>query len=105
MSAELVEELRKIEAFSDLSEDDLAWLAGKATVYNFKAGELIMREGEPADRMTIILDGELQGRKESLGADAPVYTGRAGQVQDDCGHLGYYGVFRNGIPQGGHRPS
>ena len=80
MSAELVEELRKIEAFSDLSEDDLTWLAAKATVYNFKPGELIMREGEPADRMTIILEGELQGRKESMGADAPVYTGRAGQV-------------------------
>ncbi len=80
MSAELVEELRKIEAFADLPEDDLGWLAGKATVYNFKTGELIMREGEPADRMTIILEGELQGRKESLGSDGPVYTGRAGQV-------------------------
>jgi signal transduction histidine kinase len=80
MSAELVSELKKIEAFSGLSDDDLAWLAGKATVYSFKAGEIIMREGEPADRMTIILEGELQGRRESLGADAPVYTGRAGQV-------------------------
>jgi signal transduction histidine kinase len=40
----------------------------------------MMREGEPADRMTIILEGEMQGRKESMGSDAPVYTGRAGQV-------------------------
>jgi signal transduction histidine kinase len=80
MSAELVAELRKIDVFSDLSEDDLAWLAGKATVYSFKPGELIIREGDPADRMTIILEGEMQGRKESLGPDAPVYTGRAGQV-------------------------
>src|SRR5258707_6816788 len=80
MSADLVSELRKIEPFSDLSEDDLRWLAGKATVFTFKPGETIMKEGEPADRMTIILEGELQGRRESLGPDAPVYTGRAGQV-------------------------
>jgi signal transduction histidine kinase len=80
MSADLVAELRKIEAFSDLPEDSLNWLAGKATVYTFKPGDTLMREGEPADRMTIILEGEMQGRKESMGADAPVYTGRAGQV-------------------------
>jgi len=80
MSAELVSELRKVEAFSDLSEDDLAWLASIATVFTFKPGDTVMKEGEPADRMTIILEGELQGRRESLGADAPVYTGRAGQV-------------------------
>ena len=80
MNAELVSELRKIDAFHDLPEDALAWLADHATVHTFQPGELIMQEGEVADRMTIILEGELQGRRESLGPDAPVYTGRAGQV-------------------------
>ncbi len=80
MSEELVSELRKIEAFADLSDEALAWLAEHANVVSFQPGELIMREGEPADRMTIILEGELQGRRESLGPDAPVYTGRKGQV-------------------------
>jgi signal transduction histidine kinase len=80
MSTDLVSEFRKIATLSDLPEDALAWLAGKATVYTFNAGDTIMREGEPADRMTIILEGELQGRKESMGPDAPVYTGRAGQI-------------------------
>lgn len=80
MNAELVSELRKIDAFSDLSDEAFAWLADHATLYSFQPGEVIMREGEVADRMTIILQGELQGRRESLGPDAPVYTGRAGQV-------------------------
>src|SRR6516225_5436084 len=80
MNAELVSALRKIDAFSDLSDEALNWLADHATVQSFQPGELIMREGEVADRMVIILEGELQGRRESLGPDAPVYTGRAGQV-------------------------
>ena len=80
MNAELISELRMIDAFHDLPPEALAWLAAHATVYTFQPGEMIMREGEVADRMTIILEGELQGRRESLGPDAPVYTGRAGQV-------------------------
>ena len=80
MSADLISEFRKIEAFSDLSEETLTWLAEHATVHSYQPGEIIIREGEVADRMSIILEGELQGRKESLGPDAPVYTGRAGQV-------------------------
>src|SRR5215472_7804730 len=80
MNAELISELRKIDAFHDLPEEALAWLAEHATVHTFQPGEMIMQEGEVADRMTIILEGELQGRRESLGPDAPVYTGRAGQV-------------------------
>jgi signal transduction histidine kinase len=80
MSADLISEYRKIEAFSDLPEEALRWLADHSTVLSYQPGEIIIREGEVADRMSIILEGELQGRKESLGPDAPVYTGRAGQV-------------------------
>jgi signal transduction histidine kinase len=80
MSAELIADLRKISAFSDLSDEALAWLAAHAEVVSFQSGDLIMREGDPAAHMTIILEGEFQGRRESLGPDAPVYTGRAGQV-------------------------
>ena len=37
-------------------------------------------EGGAADSMVIYLEGETDGRRESAGPDAPVYTARAGKV-------------------------
>ncbi len=45
-----------------------------------KPGEVVIRENDPADSMIIYLEGETDGRRESMGPDAPVYTARAGQI-------------------------
>jgi signal transduction histidine kinase len=39
-----------------------------------------MREGDPADALFVVLDGEVRGRREHGGVDAPGFVGRAGQV-------------------------
>jgi signal transduction histidine kinase len=80
MNADLVKEFRNIPILADLSDDELGWLADHCDVATAEAGEVVIREGEPADYMVIYLEGETDGRRESLGSDATVYTARAGQV-------------------------
>jgi len=80
MSVDLAAEFRSSPILADLSEEGLRWLADHAEEYVFEPGEILVREGDPADAMIIYLEGETDGRRESLGPDAPVYTARSGQV-------------------------
>ncbi len=80
MSADLVKEFRNIPILADLSDQELSWLADHAEVATAEAGEIVIRENEPADSMVIYLEGETDGRRESLGPDSPVYTARAGMI-------------------------
>ncbi|MGA2419926.1 MAG: ATP-binding protein [Candidatus Acidiferrum sp.] len=79
-SETLAEKLQKVKAFADLSPDDLELLISKAQVIRVEPGEVIFREGEPADRMLVILEGEMRGRRESAGTDSAVFSSRAGDV-------------------------
>src|ERR1700747_3149197 len=79
-TTDLVAEFRSIPILSDLSEDSLRWLADHAEEHVFQPGEIMVQEGGAADSMIIYLEGESDGRRESLGPDAPVYTARAGMV-------------------------
>ncbi|HZT31770.1 MAG TPA: ATP-binding protein [Bryobacteraceae bacterium] len=76
----LAEELRGIPIFSDLSEDDLLWLASRMSETSLRPAEVYQREGDAADRMIVVLEGELHGRTEAAGADGPAFVVRAGQV-------------------------
>jgi len=60
----LTEDLRKIKTFEDLPEDQLAWLAERGTEIRLAPGELLTRAGDPADRMIVVLEGELQFRRD-----------------------------------------
>ena len=74
----LAEALREISIFSDLTEDEMAWLVAHASDETVEAGTLIIHEGDPAEHMTIILEGEL--RFQSSQADLPVFIAGAGRV-------------------------
>src|SRR5215470_19705717 len=80
MNTELVKELRAIPILSDLTDEDLSWLADHADIATAEPGEIVIREGETAEWMVIYLEGETDARRESAGPDAPVYTARAGMV-------------------------
>ena len=80
MNTDLVKEFRNIPILADLSDDELGWLADHADIATAEAGEVVIRENDPADSMIIYLEGETDGRRESMGPDAPVYTARAGQI-------------------------
>jgi len=72
--------LRQIEIFSDLRDDQLQWFAANSEELRFSPGDVIIREGDPADALFVLIDGEIRGRRESGGADSPGFIGRAGQV-------------------------
>ena len=76
----LAEELRQISTFADLSDQDLAWLASQMTLIELAPGEIFLREGSPADRLFVILEGELRGERQSDGKEQRIYVARAGQV-------------------------
>jgi signal transduction histidine kinase len=75
----LTGDLRKIEIFSDLAEEDLAWLVEKFQEVHLRPGEVFIQEGDPADRLFVILEGEIRFQT-SGGPDSPVYRVTAGQV-------------------------
>lgn len=75
-----VEQLRSSPTFADQTEEILAWLASQMEVRQYEAGELVSEEGSPAELMVVVLDGELQGRRESDGMDTRVYIAPKGMV-------------------------
>jgi signal transduction histidine kinase len=73
-------ELRAVEQFADLSDDALQWLASHMQVEQLAPGELHFRAGSPADRMFIVLEGELRSQDEGGADTGRVYIWRQGQV-------------------------
>jgi signal transduction histidine kinase len=76
----LARRLRAIEVFSDLPDDQLAWLAERASVVELEAGAVLRAEGDPADVMMAVLDGEMRARREAGDSDGRLFVRRTGQV-------------------------
>jgi signal transduction histidine kinase len=72
-------ELLRVPAFADLPEDQIEWFLGQAQEYRFKAGDVLMNGGDPADSMFVILEGQIQARGEFAGETITI-TVDAGQV-------------------------
>jgi len=72
-------ELLRAPAFADLPEDQIAWFLGHSQELSFKAGEVYARQGDPADAMFVILEGEFQWRGE-FGGETVVIASKVGDV-------------------------
>ena len=72
-------ELRKVSEFTDLPDDQLDWFLGVAEELHLKAGETYSRQGDPADAMYVVMDGQLQLRGE-LGGEIFVFTLAPGDI-------------------------
>ncbi len=72
--------LRKIEIFADLRDDQLQWFVSSAEEQTLAAGEVLLREGDPADALFVLLEGEVRGRRESGAGDVPGFLVRGGAV-------------------------
>lgn len=60
-------ELSRLPSFADLPEDQLAWFLAQTQEMQLKAGEIFVRQGDPADFMFVILEGQFQWRAEVAG--------------------------------------
>jgi signal transduction histidine kinase len=74
-----IDDLHRIEVFADLPQEQLDWLAEHLQEMHFQPGEIMGREGEPLDNLTVILDGEVLFQR-GTGADEINFRGFTGQV-------------------------
>jgi signal transduction histidine kinase len=72
-------ELLRVPAFVDLPDDQLAWFLSQSQEMHIKAGETYVRQGDPADSMFVILEGQFQWRGE-FGGETIVLAGKPGDV-------------------------
>jgi signal transduction histidine kinase len=72
-------ELRRVHAFADLPDDQIAWFLSQSQETHVAAGETYVRQGDPADWMFVILEGQFQWRGEFAG-ETIVFSAKAGDV-------------------------
>lgn len=72
-------ELLAIPAFASLPDDQLDWFLSQSEELMVKAGETYVRQGDPADAMFVILEGQFQFRGE-FGGQPVVFPIKAGDV-------------------------
>ena len=78
--ASLRQALRGVSLLADLEEAEIDWLAANAVELHLADGEVISREGEPAEHMSIVLSGELRGRGEKGSAATRTFIARTGEI-------------------------
>jgi signal transduction histidine kinase len=72
-------ELLGVPAFAGLPEGQLEWFLSQTQEITLKPEETYIRQGDPADWMFVVLEGQLQGRGE-LGGEAVTLPVKAGDV-------------------------
>ncbi|MFZ0296922.1 MAG: ATP-binding protein [Candidatus Sulfotelmatobacter sp.] len=72
-------ELRRVQEFADLPDDQLDWFLSQVQELKLRAGDVYSRPGDPADTMFVILEGRLQVRGE-LGGETFVFDLEPGDV-------------------------
>ncbi len=72
-------ELRRVPAFADLPDDQLAWFLSQSQELVVKAGDTYARQGDPADTMFVILEGQFQWRGE-IGGETFVFSSKLGDI-------------------------
>jgi signal transduction histidine kinase len=76
---ETSELLRRVPAFLDLPDDQIAWFLSQSHELHLSPGDTYARQGEPADAMFVLLEGEFQWRGE-LAGQSFVLAIKAGEV-------------------------
>ena len=82
--AETLELLRQSPVFADLPNDQIDWFLSQSREVELKAGGVYARQGDPADAMFVLLEGQFQWRGRS---------GRCGPVAEDH-HAVAFGAIR-----------
>src|SRR4030095_8716494 len=75
--ADIVEALRRVHVFADLSDEQLQWFADNSEDNHFVAGDVMFHKGDKADVMVVYLQGEAHAYWDENDHDI-VYIMRAG---------------------------
>ena len=80
MSTSLIDALRTVPIFSDLSAEQLEWLVSHGSDEVHDDGAMLFLPGSEADSMTAILEGSIDVLLSIGGQMVPFLTQRAGTV-------------------------
>ncbi len=72
-------ELRRVAAFSDLPDAEIQWFLDHAEEVALRAGETLVRQGDPPDWMFVLLDGLFRWEGE-FGGDTVALPAQAGEI-------------------------
>src|ERR1700694_6292748 len=72
-------ELLRVPAFADLPDEQIAWFIGQSEELRLKGGDSYFRQGDPADAMFVVLEGQLQARGE-IGGETLAISMKPGDV-------------------------
>ena len=77
--AEVLEMLHNVPVFAGIPEDQVDWFLSQSQALPIKAGQAYARQGDPADAMFVLLEGEFQWRGEFSGETVSLNL-KAGEV-------------------------
>src|ERR1700690_3433065 len=72
-------ELLRFPIFADLPDDQLVWFISQSQALSLNAGDTYSRQGDPAEAMFVILEGQMEGRGEIAG-ETVAFALKAGDV-------------------------
>jgi signal transduction histidine kinase len=85
--AAVVDRLRLTPLFGGLPDDQLDRLADMGEIVDLQPGDALIREGDEADALYVVLDGELDVTKRSNRTDIPVARVGPGSLQGEIAAL------------------
>ena len=72
-------ELLRIPVFADVPDDQLDWFLSQCQEEFLKPGDTYVQQGDPAENMFVVLEGEFQARGE-LNGETIAFPIKAGDV-------------------------
>ena len=83
----IVEQLRATPLFGGLGDEQLERLVEMGEIVDLPSGTRLIGEGEPADALFVVLDGELDVTKRSGTSEIPVARVGPGSLQGEIAAL------------------
>ena len=77
---EVAAAIERVVPLHGLSFEDRMWLARHGEEVVAEAGTVLFEEGAPAEKMMLILKGEIHVRRHNQGGPMALFIGRAGQM-------------------------
>src|SRR5262252_4577695 len=72
-------ELLAFPTFDGLPPDQIEWFLSQSRELHLKPGDIFVQQGDPADAMFVVLEGQFQARGEVAG-ESFLFTSKAGDV-------------------------
>ena len=60
MRSSTIKDLKKVIALSDLSDEQLQWIADRVEFQEFSDGSVMVKSGEPVDEMWLMAEGGIE---------------------------------------------